>query len=103
MPRLTIGRKLILSSAVTALFATGVIYNQWNSDRRIAEATDAVAREQTILTGISQAQVALNRIQLSLKAVDLARTAPEADAAVTRAARKPSRRHAASSARSPSR
>ncbi|APT33872.1 methyl-accepting chemotaxis protein McpB [Methylobacterium phyllosphaerae] len=87
MPRLTIGRKLILSSAVTALFAAGVIYNQWNSDRRIAEATDAVAREQTILTGISQAQVALNRIQLSFKAVDLARTAPEADAAVTRAAK----------------
>ncbi|KZB99886.1 Methyl-accepting chemotaxis protein 4 [Methylobacterium radiotolerans] len=87
MRSLTIGRKLILSSAVTAAFAVGVIYNQWNSDRRIAEATDAVVREQAILSGISQAQVALNRIQLSFKAVDLARTGPEADAAVSAAAR----------------
>ena len=87
MPSLTIGRKLVLSSAVTALFAVGVIYNQWSSDRRIADATDAVAREQTILSGISQAQVALNRIQLSFKAVDLAKTGAEADAAVSTASK----------------
>ncbi|MGT2479091.1 methyl-accepting chemotaxis protein (plasmid) [Methylobacterium oryzae CBMB20] len=87
MPSPTIGRKLVLSSTVTALFAAGVIYNQWNSDRRIAEATDAVVREQTILSGISQAQVALNRIQLSFKAVDLAQTGPDADAAVSAAAK----------------
>nr|WP_042673479.1 HAMP domain-containing methyl-accepting chemotaxis protein [Methylobacterium sp. B34] len=87
MPSLTIGRKLLLSSAVTALFAVGVIYNQWSSDRRIADATDAVAREQTILSGISQAQVALNRIQLSFKEVDLAKTGAEADAAVFAASR----------------
>jgi len=48
MLSLTIGRKLILSSAVTAAFAVGVIYNQWNSDRRIAEATDAVVRSSPI-------------------------------------------------------
>jgi len=53
----------------------------------VREATDAVVREQAILSGISQAQVALNRIQLSFKAVDLARTGPEADAAVSAAAR----------------
>ncbi|SFG29406.1 methyl-accepting chemotaxis protein [Methylobacterium gossipiicola] len=80
---LTIGRKLILSSAITAVFAVGVVYNQWSSNHRIAEATEAVAREQTILSGISQAQVALSRLQIDLRGIDLARTSAEADRAVS--------------------
>ena len=87
MPVMTIGRKLILSSSVTALFALGVMGYQWNSNHQISDAIEAVAREQTILSGISQAQVALNRIQLNFKDVDLSRTKSEVDAAAASAVR----------------
>ena len=66
---------------MTALFALGVMGYQWNSNHQISDAIDAVAREQTILSGISQAQVALNRIQVNFKDVDLSRTKSEVDAA----------------------
>lgn len=45
MPVMTIGRKLILSSSVTALFALGVMGYQWNSNHQISDAIEAVARE----------------------------------------------------------
>ncbi len=85
MLRLSIGRKLALSSAVTAVFAGGAVYNQWSSNTEISAANDAVAREETILRGISQAQLAVSRIQLSYRSVELARSAAAADAAVTAA------------------
>ncbi|KMO09994.1 chemotaxis protein, partial [Methylobacterium indicum] len=85
MVKLSIGRKLALSSAVTALFVGGAVYNQWSSNTEIRAANDALAREETILRGISQAQVAVARIQLSQKSVELARSAAAADAAVTAA------------------
>ncbi|KMO21007.1 methyl-accepting chemotaxis protein [Methylobacterium platani] len=85
MIKLTIGRKLVLSSAVTALFAGGAIINQWTSNTEVRAANEAVAREETILRGISQAQLAVSRIQLSQKTVELARDAAAADAAVAAA------------------
>ncbi|QRE75765.1 methyl-accepting chemotaxis protein [Methylobacterium aquaticum] len=85
MLRLSIGRKLALSSAVTAVFVGGAVYNQWSSNTEISAANDAVAREETILRGISQAQLAVSRIQLSYRSVELARSAAAADAAVTAA------------------
>ncbi len=51
MLRLSIGRKLALSSAVTAVFVGGAVYNQWSSNTEISAANDAVAREETILRG----------------------------------------------------
>ncbi|AWN48912.1 methyl-accepting chemotaxis protein [Methylobacterium terrae] len=98
MFRLSIGSKLALSSAVTALFAAGAIANQWSSNVEVRAANEAVAREATILRGISQAQLAVTRIQLSQKTVELARDAAAADAAVT-AAREEARAAAASLAR----
>ncbi|SEO67084.1 Methyl-accepting chemotaxis protein [Methylobacterium sp. ap11] len=85
MVRLSIGRKLALSSAVTALFVAGAVYNQWSSNREIRAANDALAREETILRGISQAQMAVARIQVGQKTVELARSAAAADAAVAAA------------------
>ena len=85
MVRLSIGRKLALSSAVTALFVAGAVYNQWSSNREIRAANDALAREETILRGVSQAQMAVARIQLGQKTVELARSAAAADAAVAAA------------------
>ncbi|SFK94215.1 methyl-accepting chemotaxis protein [Methylorubrum salsuginis] len=85
MITLSIGRKLALSSAVTALFAAGAIYNQWSSNTEIAAANEAVAREATILRGISQAQLAVSRIQLAYDGVEAARKAADADAVVARA------------------
>ena len=85
MPSLSIGRKLTLSTTLTGLIAAGVIYNQWSSNTQIRIATEALAREQAILLGISQAQLALNRIQVDYKAIDLARTAPEAEKVATAA------------------
>lgn len=85
MFRLSIGRKLALSSAVTALFVGAAVYNQWSSNTEIRAANDTVAREETILRGITQAQLAVSRIQLSAKAVELARDAAAADAAVAAA------------------
>ncbi|MEN3239061.1 methyl-accepting chemotaxis protein, partial [Methylobacterium ajmalii] len=85
MVKLSIGRKLALSSAVTALFVGGAVYNQWSSNREIRAANDALAREETILRGISQAQVAVARIQLSQKTMELARNATASDAAAAAA------------------
>jgi len=85
MPSLSIGRKLTLSTTLTGLIAAGVIYNQWSSNTQIRIATEALAREQAILLGISQAQLALNRIQVDYKAIDLARTGPEAEKVATAA------------------
>ncbi|MFH6785826.1 MULTISPECIES: methyl-accepting chemotaxis protein [Methylobacterium] len=85
MIKLSIGRKLALSSAVTALFAGGAMVNQWSSNTEIRAANEAVSREETILRGISQAQLAVSRIQLSQKTVELARDAASADAAVATA------------------
>jgi methyl-accepting chemotaxis protein len=85
MPSLSIGRKLTLSTTLTGLIAAGVIYNQWSSNTQIRMATEALAREQAILLGISQAQLALNRIQVDYKAIDLARTGPEAEKVATAA------------------
>ena len=85
MVKLSIGRKLALSSAVTALFVGGAVYNQWSSNREIRAANDALAREETILRGISQAQVAVARIQLSQKTMELARNATVSDAAAAAA------------------
>ncbi|MCF4127581.1 methyl-accepting chemotaxis protein [Methylobacterium sp. SyP6R] len=85
MFKLSIGRKLALSSAVTAVFVGGAVYNQWSSNTEISAANDAVAREETILRGISQAQLAVSRLQLSYRTVDLARNAAAADAAVAAA------------------
>ncbi|WP_157064101.1 hypothetical protein [Methylobacterium tarhaniae] len=74
-----------MSSAVTALFAGAAVYNQWSSNTEIRAANDAVSREETILRGVTQAQLAVSRIQLSYKSVELARDAAAADAAVKRA------------------
>ncbi|MGX7707881.1 methyl-accepting chemotaxis protein [Methylobacterium sp. Gmos1] len=82
MFRFSIGSKLALASTVTALFAAGAIGNQWSSNVEVRGANEAVAREATILRGISQAQLAVTRIQLSHKTVELARNAAAADAAV---------------------
>lgn len=61
----------------------GVIGYQRNSNHRINDAIDNVAWEQTILLGISQAQVALNHIQINFKDLDLSRTKSEVDAAAS--------------------
>ncbi|WP_279359204.1 methyl-accepting chemotaxis protein [Methylobacterium indicum] len=85
MVKLSIGRKLALSSTVTALFVGGAVYNQWSSNTEIRAANDALAREETILRGISQAQVAVARIQLNQKTMELARNATASDAAAAAA------------------
>ncbi len=85
MFRLSIGRKLALSSAVTAVFVGGAVYNQWSSNTEISAANDAVAREETILRGISQAQLAVSRIQLNQKTIELARNATASEAAAAAA------------------
>ncbi len=85
MFRLSIGRKLALSSAVTAVFVGGAVYNQWSSNTEISAANDALAREETILRGISQAQLAVSRIQLNQKTIELARNATASEAAAAAA------------------
>ncbi|NEU14862.1 HAMP domain-containing protein [Methylobacterium sp. BTF04] len=81
---LSIGTKLVTSSAIAGALVCGMVYNQWRSNDQITQATEVVMSEQAILTGISGAQIALMRMEVGFKDVDLARSASEADAVVTR-------------------
>ncbi|WP_407524005.1 methyl-accepting chemotaxis protein [Methylobacterium oryzisoli] len=82
MLTLTIGHKLALTSAVSAVFAAGAAYHQWHSNAAIQAATELVAREQAIQVGISRAQLALSRMDVRYHTVDSARTRQEVEAAI---------------------
>ncbi|WP_298959504.1 methyl-accepting chemotaxis protein [uncultured Methylobacterium sp.] len=80
--KIRIGGKLAATSLLTASLVAGIVWNQWSANRSILEATGAVGREQTILDGITFAQIALGHMQTNLKTVTYTDDAKEAAAAV---------------------
>ncbi|RVU15806.1 methyl-accepting chemotaxis protein [Methylobacterium oryzihabitans] len=80
--KIRIGGKLAATSLLTASLVAGIVWNQWSANRRILEATGAVGREQTILDGITFAQIALGQMQSNVKTVTYTQNAQEAAAAV---------------------
>lgn len=76
-----IGAKLAASAAVSGALVGGMILNQWVSNRTILDGVAAVGREQTILNGITGAQLALSQIRAGYKTISTA-DAAEASAAL---------------------
>lgn len=79
---LSIGTKLISASVITGALVCGMMFNQWRSNERIAQATQTVMNEQAILAGIAGAQVALMQMGIGFKDVELARSASDLDGIV---------------------
>ncbi|WP_244478938.1 methyl-accepting chemotaxis protein [Methylobacterium sp. Leaf106] len=67
MSKLSIAKKLGLFSGLGILLAVGLVANQWLGNQRITQSIEAVSREQTILDGIKNAQLALSQIQVAVR------------------------------------
>ncbi|UMY16495.1 methyl-accepting chemotaxis protein [Methylobacterium organophilum] len=64
-----IGTKLTASAAVSGVLVGGMIVNQWLSNRAVLDGIAAVGREQTILSGVSAAQLAFSQILLDYRTI----------------------------------
>ncbi|MFK0167086.1 hypothetical protein [Rhizobium sp. NPDC090279] len=77
-----VGAKLAVSSGIGLLLIVGMIIDQQISNAEIATATEVAAREQAILNGILNAELAFSHMQLSASAIDLVGTEKDAEAAL---------------------
>ncbi|EJT01714.1 HAMP domain-containing methyl-accepting chemotaxis protein [Rhizobium sp. CCGE 510] len=78
-----VGTKLAISSGIGLLLIVGMIINQQMNNAEIATANTVVEREQLILNGILNAELAFSHMQLGASAIDLAGTEKDAQAAIT--------------------
>ena len=67
MFKLSIAKKLGFFSGLGILLAVGMVANQWMANQRITQSIETVWREQTILDGIKNAQLALAQIQVAFR------------------------------------
>ncbi|MGY8661425.1 HAMP domain-containing methyl-accepting chemotaxis protein [Bradyrhizobium sp. UFLA05-109] len=79
--RTTIGLKLALFSGLSIALVSGMVVNQWVSNRNITEAADAVRREQTIFDGIQGADKSLTQMQIGILNIKLADSPEKVQAA----------------------
>ncbi|WP_312807408.1 methyl-accepting chemotaxis protein [Agrobacterium cavarae] len=73
-----VGTKLLVSSGIGILLIAGMIANQQVASLKIDEANQVVNREQTILNGIVNAELALARMRFAARGISLAETEDEA-------------------------
>ncbi|SES26760.1 methyl-accepting chemotaxis protein [Rhizobium sp. NFR03] len=73
-----VGTKLLVSSGIGILLIVGMIANQQISSRQVNAANEVVEREQTILNGIVNAELALARMRFASRGISLAKTQNEA-------------------------
>ncbi|PYE32159.1 methyl-accepting chemotaxis protein [Rhizobium sp. PP-F2F-G38] len=78
-----VGTKLLVSSGIGILLILGMITNQQVSSHQVDEANAVVGREQTILSGVVNAELALARMRYAATRMNLARTKDEADTALS--------------------
>ncbi|KQR69946.1 methyl-accepting chemotaxis protein [Rhizobium sp. Leaf341] len=69
-----VGTKILVSSGIGVLLIAGMIANQQIGSLRVGEANHVVEREQTILNGIVNAELALSQMRLSSRGIALAGT-----------------------------
>ncbi|TCM55738.1 methyl-accepting chemotaxis protein [Rhizobium sp. PP-F2F-G48] len=77
-----VGTKLLVSSGIAILLIAGMIANQQISSRQVDEANAVVGREQTILNGVVNAELALARMRYAATRMNLAQTKEDADTAL---------------------
>ncbi|PYE43479.1 methyl-accepting chemotaxis protein [Rhizobium sp. PP-F2F-G20b] len=74
-----VGTKLFVSSGIGILLILGMITNQQVSSHQVDEANAVVGREQTILNGVVNAELALARMRYAATRMNLAQTKEDAD------------------------
>lgn len=77
-----IGMKLGISAGIGILLIMGMLTNQWISNAEITNALAMVNREQTILDGISNADLALSQMRMNVRDVRLAKSKDDIDTAL---------------------
>ncbi|WP_337270228.1 methyl-accepting chemotaxis protein [Oryzifoliimicrobium ureilyticus] len=77
LTNLKVATKLAISSGIAMLLIVGMVTNQQISSRVIADANNAVEREQTILTGVVNAEIALGKARLAARDLEGASSEPD--------------------------